>query len=132
MNKIFVISAAALSMTVSACSMSVDSRMLQTKFAFPNCDFAPIGKISTSDSVTTFLSPPVMTESLYNRMVNSAKAKAAAQYPSEGQPYGLVDLVLSEEITNYVLPIYTTRFSLDATVIRKSMCGEQQMERRKL
>lgn len=114
-------------MSASACTTTIDSASLSTQFEFPNCDFKQIGPVEAKlPSRTHFLVGEDMTEANYRQLISAAMEKVKEKYPFDGPSYGLVDLIISSDVTNYFVGISTTQYRINATAIKAVQCGEQR------
>lgn len=127
MNKKFTIPLLAIVLSVSACTTTLDSKVLSTQFEYPNCDFKEIGPIEARlPSHLHFITSPAMGETDFNQLVSEAKNKAAEKYPNGGPVFGLVDLIISSDVTIYGFGLFQTQYRISATAITAVQCGQQK------
>jgi len=97
---------------VAGCSSGTNDLVIQSKFAYPNGDYADLGPTFAEKSVTSFMSPPQMDKALFGELHNEAlnKKNGADQ---------LVDYVISNNVTSFgVVPVYQSTFRLEGTAIK--------------
>lgn len=126
-------------LTLTACTQAAGERVLQTKFTPANADFSPITKITVQTAKTSYFQPSVMGEKDYNTLLEAAykqvppanngkPCKLASQTnDNKGCAYALIDMIITTEVTTYFpLPIYSTKYILEATAISLDQWGLQK------
>jgi len=108
---------------LAGCTTSSNMLSPQTKFAYANGDYTPIGHASAERKYTRFFSAPEMGREEFLEL----ERQALASKPGADL---LVDYLVSSDVTQVpfsILPIVTfTTFRVEGTAMRFTQLGNQQ------
>ena len=117
-NSFLSVAALALgSLLLAGCSSKVDDLELQSKFTYPNGDYAAIGHAHAEMQSITFFTAPIMTREVFQTLHQQALTQ-------NGGADDLVDYIVSAKTTSLLFATQTT-FSLDGTAIKITNLGGQ-------
>jgi hypothetical protein len=102
---------------LTGCSTKIDELNIQSKFSYPNGDYAAVGHAHSEVSSTSVFNTPEMTREVFQELQQQALAQ-------NGGADDLIDYIVSAKTTNIFI-VNTTTFSLDGTAIKvKNLDGQ--------
>ena len=100
------------------CLQTSSSRVLSTRFAFPNSDLTPIGPVKNETTQFSVLFFPTMDKAAFDELTQGALKQDGGDT--------LVDYVLTTTVIYPILPIYYTKYDVEGTSVRVVEIGRQQ------
>ncbi|MFN3077047.1 MAG: hypothetical protein ABT940_09255 [Alphaproteobacteria bacterium] len=110
----------AAALGLGACTQTMDTYAISSRFTYPNSDIQPVGRVTNEVSRVTFFGAAIMDKEVFDELYTKAAQKKGGDR--------VIDYIVTTEVTSYpVIPIVSTKFKLEGTVCKDVAIGRQKL-----